>query len=169
MDDPKFIVPNQKEESIFIQRVNINRYINFFSRTKTMIIYFEVFECWVILHDFLPSADFFQLLFLQNILSGIASEYQKAWTQIRLNIILHSVAKIISRCHNLLLAGIELNIDEFSDKNFESDEKTTLLQGILTLSLLMTIHFNFCGLLMSSADNLYKQFGPRSGLTFCQA
>ena len=64
-----------------------------------------------------------------------------------------------------------LYIDEFSDKNFESDEKTTLLQGMITLSLLTTIiiHFNFCCLLMSSTDNLCKQFAPRSGLKKCQA
>ena len=38
---------------------------------------------WVIFHAFLSSADFFQNLFFEKILSGIPSECQSVWTLIR--------------------------------------------------------------------------------------
>ena len=42
-----------------------------------------LFVCWVIFHDFLLSADFFQINFFKKILSGIRSGCQAVWIQIR--------------------------------------------------------------------------------------
>ena len=41
------------------------------------------FTCWVILHALLSSANFFQNQLFQKILSGIPSECQTVWIQIR--------------------------------------------------------------------------------------
>ena len=43
--------------------------------------------CWVIFHDFLSSADFFQNQFFLKILSGIPPECQTVWIQIRPDIL----------------------------------------------------------------------------------
>ena len=41
------------------------------------------FACWEILHAFLSSADFFQNQLFRKILSGLPSECQTVWIQIR--------------------------------------------------------------------------------------
>ena len=45
------------------------------------------FACWVILHAFLSSAAFFQTQLFLSILSGIPSECQIVWIQVRPNIL----------------------------------------------------------------------------------
>ena len=53
---------------------------------KTDSISQQLIKYWVIFHAFLSSADFFfQNLFFDKILSGIPSECQTVWTQIRPN------------------------------------------------------------------------------------
>ena len=52
---------------------------------RTIMVY--LFACWVILYAFLSSADFFQNQLFQKKISGIQSECQTVWIQIRPNIL----------------------------------------------------------------------------------
>ena len=47
----------------------------------------KLFARWEFFHAFLPSADFFSKSTFQKILSGITSEYQTDWIQIRPDIL----------------------------------------------------------------------------------
>ena len=87
-----------------IGRLLISFKINFFekffqeyhqcqtARTQNRPDFYSCLVChwsrsWVIFHAFWPSADFFQNQLFRKILSGIPSECQTAWTQIRPDIL----------------------------------------------------------------------------------
>ena len=75
----------------------------------------KLFAGWVIVHDFLSPSDFFQITFLRKLLSGIPSESQTLWTQIRPDILsgliwVQTVCKDYQHMTETPLACKKLNI-----------------------------------------------------------
>ena len=57
--------------------------LKLFIMQKASVAACYLIACLVIFHDFLSSADFFQNLFFQKILTGTLSECQTVWIHIR--------------------------------------------------------------------------------------
>ena len=85
MDYPNYIVLNQKEYSISMQRVNINITIILGTHEKwTLFICTKTFFVYrAIVHDFVVACGLFQNIFFQRFFSGTQSERQTVWIQIR--------------------------------------------------------------------------------------
>ena len=68
-----------------VNRDNFNSHggVKRFEYLFNILTYFKLLACWVILHAFLSSANFFQNQLFQKILSGIPSELQTVWIHIR--------------------------------------------------------------------------------------
>ena len=60
----------------------------------------------LLLHAFLSDADFFQIVFSKKILSGISSEWQTVWIQIRPDI-LSGLIWVLTICKGYQLMTLE--------------------------------------------------------------
>ena len=85
---------------------------------------YDIFASWVIFHAFLSSADFFQNQLVRKILSGIPSECQIVWIQIRPDILLGLiwVQSICKSYQQTTLGDKELNTQSHSSMFFHINE-----------------------------------------------
>ena len=71
------------------------------SNLHTLILY-----RWEIFHAFLPSADFFQNQLFRKIISGMSSECQTDWIQIRPNILSDRIwVQIVCKSYHQMTQG----------------------------------------------------------------
>ena len=100
---------------------------------------------WEFFHEFLKSADFFQNQLYRKIISGIPSDCQTVWIQIRPDILIW----FQTVCKNY--------------------QQTTLRELIWILPSAIFFKINFIRKLIQEYHRSDKQFGSKSGPIFCRA
>ena len=124
----------------------------------------DLFAYWVILQAFLLSADFFQNQLFRKNLSGILSECQTVWIQIR-PIILSGLIWVQTVCKGYQQMTI---VRVTQKKNItELFAYWVILHAFCHLLILFKI--NFLEKFFQEYYQSVKQFGSRSGPTFCRA